>query len=146
MFNNHTTKIKTQLQAFKNNHGPMIFTFMVQCCLISIAFFAILFLIQGFDASFVDILEMLLLVPLCSIIVALLRIALKVVHKLLPYGGILQLIIDIITFAIVFAAIGYSSSFFPTMPAVVEFILLIGFDLLYITAILYFKKPDSPEE
>ena len=144
MFNNHT--IKTQLQAFKNKHGSMIFKFMLQNCLISVGLFVVIFLSMGSKPSFWAVLEIFLAIPLLSVMVAFIRLVLKKVHQLVPYRGIVLLIIDIIVFAFALGAVGYPLSLLPAMPAVVELILAIGFDLLYIAAMLYLKKPDSSEE
>lgn len=144
MFNNIITKVKTQLQTFKNNHGNTLYNFLLQCCLISLAFIIFLFFIGDVEISFFGILEFILSIPILSIIIALIRLALKCVHALLPYGGLLRLGIDIIVSLVVILAIGH---FIPTTGSdILMTILLIAFDLLYVAAMIYLKNSPVPEE
>ena len=132
------------MQALKNNFGYAIYKFMLQCCLISLAFLIIMLFSGDVGLNFWDILELILSIPLFSVIIALIRLALKCVHTLLSYGGVLRFVIDIVVSLIVILAIGH---FIPTtMSDIVATILLIVVDLLYIVALLYFKTSPRSEE
>lgn len=143
MFNKITTKLKTTMQTIKINYGYTIFTFLLQCSLIALALLVVMLITGSLEITVWGIFEFILSIPVFSVIIALIRLALKCVHTLLPYGGILRLLIDIIVSVIVVATVG---QYLPSLESnVLSTILLIGVDLLYLAVMVYFRNSPKSE-
>lgn len=136
--------LKEFLYKFKSNFGDVIGKYLLQCSLISVAIIVLLNIISGVEVTLLGIFEWVLSIPIFSVIVILVRMALKCVHVLLPQGGVIRLLIDIIISLVVITAVGY---FMPTPESnVISTILLIIFDLLYIAIIIFLLKSKTMPE
>ena len=143
MFSEIIKKIKTLLRNFKNEYGDSIGKYLLQSSLISIAIIVLLNIVGGTNVTLLGIIEWILTIPIFSVIVILIRMALKCVHTILPQGGIIRLLIDIIVSIVVITAIGY---FMPTMDSnIVSTILLIVFDLLYTAVVIFLISPGQSQ-
>ncbi len=137
-------KLKELLEKFKSTFGDTVGKYLLQCSLISVAIIVLLNIIAGVEVTLWGILEWVLSVPVFSVIVILVRMALKCVHILLPQGGVIRLVIDIIVPLVVITAVGY---FMPTPESnIISTILLVVFDLLYIGSIIFLLKTKTTQD
>ena len=94
-------KLKEFIVKFKNSFGDTVGKYLLQCTIIAVAIIVLINIIAGVKVSLWGIIEWILSIPVFSIIVILVRMALKFVHIFLPQGGIIRLAIDIIVSLVV---------------------------------------------
>ena len=137
--------IKTFFANLYFTYGRVVGVYLLKSIGIAAVCIIVLHIAVGTPVTFSGLLEWLLALPLISIIVTLVRLALYIVHLIIPMRpGLLKIIVDFVIFAAVLLAVSFLIEGLALPDStVLEYILISVFDVAYIVGMVLLFKADK---
>ena len=132
-------KIKTGVINLYNSKGKSVGKYLLNNFLIAVIGYMAILLLSGVGFSIKIIIEGFMAAPIFAVILIVIRLSLKLLHKIMPiHTAIIKFIVDAFVFFFIWTAIAYFMARIP-MPEsnVLQIIISIIFDVIYISITVF---------